>query len=88
MVYILPRPHKCTKCGYEQDMSATGFEQYCPKCMSEFLRCNVGVMERTDDFGGGSDFERAQTTPEAFYIDPKNATQYRVERNKDDEVSS
>lgn len=69
MTYITPQPLKCTRCGYEADLSlhnpssniVFGSEIFCHKCISEFLRSNIGVMKCTIDFtGGGSEYEKAK----------------------------
>lgn len=69
MVYMSPQPLKCTRCGHEHEASlhnpesniVFGAEIYCRKCISEFLRNNVGVMKCTVDFtGDGSEYDRAE----------------------------
>lgn len=68
MSYITPQPHKCTKCGHEQQYSPHDYgghlvvdgEPICQKCLSEFLLKNVGVLKCTIDWdGGGSEYEKS-----------------------------
>ena len=69
MVFIVPQPHKCTKCGNEEELSPhiasfnliLGSDIFCHKCLSEFLRGNVGVMKSTNNFAGdGSEYDKAK----------------------------
>lgn len=55
-MYILPQPHKCSKCGHEKmyspdnDWPAPRIVNFvgCPACWERWLMNNIGQMEPVD----------------------------------------
>lgn len=53
-MYIIPQKYKCDKCGYETmysphdagDVTLCDIDghPFCPKCLSEFLKKNIGTL--------------------------------------------
>jgi hypothetical protein len=83
MSYIVPQPHKCTKCSHEQQHSphdgglmVVDDEPLCPKCLSEFLRKNVGILKCTVNFrGDGSEYDRFVA---GFHVGDKAREEFEV----------
>jgi len=54
-MYVNPQPHKCLRCGYEVNQGQDDTHAAprvegnvcCPKCWSDFLKNNIGMMECT-----------------------------------------
>jgi hypothetical protein len=72
MSYVVAQPHKCTKCGHEEELGGSMMDHWtktpitdendavCPKCWNDFLK-NFGKMKCTIDWRGhGSAYDIAK----------------------------
>lgn len=52
-MYILPQPHRCNKCGHEEEWGphegrvapTLGGDPVCPKCFEAFIKAHCGTLE-------------------------------------------
>lgn len=55
MSYYIPQPHKCPKCGHEQNYSIDALTlppimlPICPVCYVEWMKANFPVMVRMEN---------------------------------------
>jgi DNA-directed RNA polymerase subunit RPC12/RpoP len=69
-MYLTPQPYRCIKCGHEEQWTPHNVQSapivwekpVCPKCWSEFLMANLGVMYCTIDWNDGSEYDKMKNS--------------------------